>query len=130
MPTFPLISAMVELPRALELVQMGMKFFVPLPVMLAVETADCEEELTLAAPLLAVAVVGLASSSVDRTYSEAGRPPSVSASAAFKAYGTLSSNARGCSGCPSACTPNQRASPEANKSMGNPSDLPAPSRTM
>src|SRR5260370_39521641 len=61
---------------------------------------------------------------------EAGSPPRVSASAAFRAYGVLTSSVRACSACPAGCTPSQRASPEANRSMGRPSGLLAPKNTV
>src|SRR5260370_6736677 len=47
---------------------------------------------------------------------EAGSPPRVSASAAFRAYGVLTSSTRGCSACPEGRTPIQRASPDMNRS--------------
>src|SRR5260370_4252153 len=52
---------------------------------------------------------------------DAGMPPSVSASAAFNAYGTLTSSTRGCSSSLGrlTCTPSQRGSPDANNSSGN-----------
>ena len=63
------------------------------------------------------------------TKADSGLPPSVSASAAFSAYGTLTSSARGCSASPGdcACTPSQRDSPELNSSSGAPSLVVAPS---
>src|SRR5579871_262439 len=60
---------------------------------------------------------------------EGGRPPSVCASAAFMAYGTLSSKTRGCSACPCTCTPSHRASPAANRSVVSPWLVVEPSIT-
>src|SRR6202022_2010077 len=54
---------------------------------------------------------------------ETGRPPRVSASSAFKAYGTLTSTTRGCSAPPFTRTPSQRASPELKRSSGKPAGL-------
>src|SRR5689334_3363612 len=50
------------------------------------------------------------------TKAETGKPPKVCASAASRAYGTLASSTLGSSSLPgkSACTPNQRDSPEVN----------------
>src|SRR5580700_4455609 len=50
---------------------------------------------------------------------EAGNPPKVCASAASRAYGTLTKSTLGSSSFPgnSACTPNQRGSPELNNSI-------------
>src|SRR5712691_6714873 len=62
------------------------------------------------------------------TKADAGMPPSVSASAAFNAYGTLTSKTRGPSTSPGrlTCTPSHRGSPELNSSKGSPSDFVAP----
>src|SRR5208283_2954292 len=65
-----------------------------------------------------------------KTNAEAGSPPTVCASAAFSAYGTLSRETRGCSACPCACTPSQRASPATNRSDGKPVLVVDPSSTV
>src|SRR5882672_2442995 len=95
----------------------GMKFTLPSPVTAAFGGgADVAPEVDAAAGVaLCVAVADAASMKA-----EGGSPPMVSASAAFRAYGTLSSNTRGCSACPSGCTPSQRASPDENNSLGRP----------
>src|SRR5580698_421178 len=64
------------------------------------------------------------------TNADGGNPPIVSASAAFSAYGTLSSRTRGCSSPPLILTPNQCASPLLKRSSGKPSVLVAPSCTV
>jgi len=68
---------------------------------------------------------GVADVSVEsaRTYADAGLPASVSASAAFSAYGTLARCARGCSTSPARWnrTPTQRGSLVVNRSSGSPS---------
>jgi hypothetical protein len=63
------------------------------------------------------------------TKSLADFPPKVSASAAFSAYGTLTSNMRGCSASPSMVMPSQRACPELNASTGIPSSTVEPNIT-
>src|SRR5579859_691816 len=93
----------------------------------------------LCAPVLVV--LGLASVAASvfapivagtNAYAEAGLPPRLSASASFKAYGTLTSNTRGCSTSPGrfSCTPNQRGSAAPNSSTGRPSLFVAPSSTV
>src|SRR5712692_890721 len=66
------------------------------------------------------------------TNADAGMPPNLSASAAFNAYGTLTSKTRGPSTSPGncICTPNQRGAPELNSPSGSPSLLVAPSSTV
>ena len=66
----------------------------------------------------------------EATYAVAGLPPRVSASPALNAYGTLTSNTRGCVAPPTTSTSNQRALPEVNNSMGTPSGCMAPSSTL
>src|SRR5580765_2233241 len=64
------------------------------------------------------------------TNADAGNPPSVCASAAFSAYGTLRNRIRGCSSPPLIRTPSQRASPDVNRLSGRPSGSVAPSWTV
>src|SRR5512138_3525029 len=81
----------------------------------------------LVAPLFTALVVDVPG--VDaRRYADAGLPPSVSASAARNAYGTLVIGVRGrsTSPTPAKCRPSQRASPDAKMSTGIPSGCVAP----
>ncbi len=66
----------------------------------------------------------------DNMNADAGLPPSISASAALSAYGTLTSKTRGCSGSPCTCTLSQCASSLLKISKGSPSALAAPSNTV
>src|ERR1700722_8064015 len=67
-----------------------------------------------------------------RRNAEAGNPPSVSASTAFNAYGTLANCTRGCSSSPGnrALTPSQRVWPVANNSDGIPPLVFSPRKTV
>jgi hypothetical protein len=102
---------------------MGRKSVVPVPLTAGV---------MLLAPAFVIALVEApaALGAAASIKADAGSPPTVSASAAFNAYGTLSNSTRGCSCPPLMVTPSQRASPEVNKSNGNPSGFVAPSCTM
>src|SRR5271157_277338 len=64
------------------------------------------------------------------TKADGGRPPSVSASCALKAYGTLTSSTRVCSASPCTCTPSQRCSCCEKRSPGNPAAVVLPSSTL
>ena len=64
------------------------------------------------------------------TKAEGGSPPTVAASPALSAYGTLSNMILACSGWPCACTPSQRASPATKMSLGNPLPFAEPSITL
>src|SRR6266851_4335981 len=119
MPIFPL-SKMEELPSVPALsTHFASRFVVPVPVVWAVlalllglpgSVADCPLEALGAAPGPAAVSFSIKEDS--------GMPCSVSASAAFKAYGTLTKSTRPCS-CSLGrltCTPNQRGSPVVNSS--------------
>src|SRR5579862_5601756 len=107
---------MVEVP-----VQIGRKLTVPDPVTpLAGAFASVP-----AAPATPEDAAGAAS-----TKAVGGSPPMVCASPAFSAYGTLSNKTRGCSAWFCGWTPNQRASPEANRPVGKPWLLVEPSITV
>src|ERR1700680_650342 len=123
MPIWEFFWKISELMMSLVESHMGIKSSVPLPVtagfagaffLVVVEAADAGFVLAVPGALLV------------RTKAEGGRPPIVSASAAFKAYGTLSSTTRACSSPPFTRTPSQRASPELKRSSGKPSGLVAP----
>src|ERR1019366_9121460 len=81
----------------------------------------------LAGALVATAALGAEADGFTR-YDEAGRPPSVSASDARNAYGTLSIWTRGCSTSPGRFTrtPNHRGSPVRSRSRGRPPFCVAP----
>jgi hypothetical protein len=83
-PTFAVVPEpdwkSIELPSALALVQRGRKFVVPVPV-----TAACGDGPVISADVDASAAAGLVADGAASTKAEAGLPPSVSASAAFKA---------------------------------------------
>src|SRR5207245_5573012 len=104
------------------------KFCVPPPPI-------ADAPIAVVAPTMLAALLVLAPPSDEGTAStndDSGFPPSVSASAAFNAYGTLTSSTRGCSTSLSrlTCTPNQRGSPVVNNPSGNPSLLVDPNRTV
>src|SRR5580693_8045754 len=102
-------------------VHSGSAFTVPPLVVtseLAAEVAD------VAVPALSpIELAPLLDGGVASTKADAGNPPRVCASAAFRAYGTLSSRTRGCSSPPLIRTPSQRASPVLNRSSGKPLEL-------
>src|SRR5215471_10639853 len=101
---------MLDLP-----VQMGRKLTVPEPVTLAAGPGEPAAMLEFEAAGTFGPPPGTAS-----TNAEGGKPPTVCASPALSAYGTLSNNTRGCSASPCAWMPSQRASPKANKLAGKP----------
>ena len=128
MPTLPPDSVIAESPSvpAPPLVHFTMTSVVPVPSTAATGSPSALAVARGTAFLSAPSALGASAKA------EAGMPPSVSASAAFKAYGTLTSSTRGCSGTPGwlTCTPSQRASFDVNKSCGNPSARIAPSSTV
>src|ERR1700693_2698757 len=140
MPMSVLFWNITESTMSLAVSHMGMWSTTPFPVTFGfdggAEFLDTEVEDALAAetesdlPELAPPAVGRADDALASAKSEAGRPPSVWASPAFSAYGTLTSRTRACSGCRSIWIPSQRASPLANNPMGTPVEVSAPSRTV
>jgi hypothetical protein len=128
MPIFAVVPVpfwnITEFPKAPVLfVQSGRKSVVPVP-----DTAGVTPVLVLFALAVeeSAPVGGAASINAD-----AGRPPpTVSASTAFNAYGTLSSRTPGCSSPLLMRTPSRRASPDVNTSSGNPAAFVAPSWTV
>src|SRR6266478_919343 len=122
-PTFVPVSKIEELMTFAPVASnLATKFCVPPPPIVAAPMAPV---LGNTVPTPAAPPEGLAS-----TNDDSGLPPKVSASDAFKAYGTLTSNTRGCSACRSTCSSSQRASPDANSSAGTPFALLAPSKTV
>ena len=111
-------------------VNMGIVLAVP-PLVVTLEEARGEtEEDDGAAGMFSVVVrVVSALGGAASTNAEGGSPPIVSASAAFMAYGTATSKTRACSASCTTCTASQRASPDTNKSEGNPLALVVPSCT-
>src|SRR5215471_10508301 len=108
-----------------EVVHRGTALTVPPEVV----TVDCGTSSAVFAELVELPFDDMAPepfSGAASTKADGGSPPTVSASPAFSAYGTLSSRMRGCSSPPFTRTPSQRASPELNKSIGRPSTLVAP----
>jgi hypothetical protein len=92
-----------EFPRVpVLLVHNGRKSVVPVPLNAGV---------LLLAPAFVIALIEVppAPGAVASIKADAGSPPTVSASAAFNAYGTLSNSTRGCSCPPLMVTPSQRA---------------------
>ena len=87
MPTLLPLWNRAELPSVVLLFQIGMKLVVPLPLIAAMALGAA------AWPVFDTSPAGAANTNAD-----GGFPPTVSASAAFRAYGTLTSRTRGCSG--------------------------------
>ena|SRR5436305_1033970 len=141
--TVPLVSDICEFTRDAGPENFGTVFMVPLADVTAAAIAALDKAPALAPdPVTAADVVLEVVGTVEGTLrteapvpafanAEAGNPPNVVASPAFKAYGTLTSNILGCSSSPgsSVCTPNQRDSPDVNNSIGIPKLPVAPSIT-
>src|SRR6516162_2581111 len=120
MPTDPLTSVTAELPTSVVLTYFASAVGVPVLTTLAgggvdAFAVDAFEDRRGLDPL--------PDAFGAKTYAEAGWPPSVSASAARSAYGTLVSRVRGFSVSPrpANCTANQRSLPSANRETGRPS---------
>src|ERR1700722_438450 len=133
---------MTELPRADDEVHFGMKFVVPLPDGVAKGVAACvasgdaalvvadEASMIVVFPATSGPVACLEARLRVVTYSEAGRPPRVSASAAFSAYGTLAISTRAISGWRATVIPSQRDWPVPKSSAGTPFVVAEPSNTL
>src|SRR6266851_10186054 len=126
-PTCPLSNSEELITFAPVASNLVTKFCVPPPPIVAAPMDPPPAGLTTVPTPAPPPDEGLAS-----TNDDSGFPPNVSASAAFNAYGTLTSNTRGCSSSFArfTCTPSQRGSPAVNSSRGNPSFLVEPSSTV
>src|SRR5580692_8044869 len=130
MPTLPSDSEMAEGSTAQGAANLATWLAVAVPSLVTLVHAVSGAALVAAAGFVPEALTRAGTADLANKNAEAGRPPSVSASPAFKAYGALTSCTRGCSACPSIEIPTQWACAVLNRSAGRPSDLVAPSSTV